>query len=113
MEIKCPKNNNRMAGLILIAVAVIIAIASVVICYVQNGEFGMDGSDIVIAAVLLILGIILLFVRIKAYGWLIPIPLLLLSAIGSVIEFDGAMLAFSGILFLGCLGMFIHAQIKR
>jgi len=67
------KTKNTLAGIVVILAAVVLLIASLVIYYIKNDAFGITTVDLLACILLALCGVIMLFVKIKSYGWAITL----------------------------------------
>lgn len=99
--------SNVIAGIIMLAVSAILLI----------GDFIFFRNSLLKEAILLspfiIFGVLLLFIKIKSYGWALGAIYSLLSFFGSLKEnkIEGTILV--AVLFVVCLGFFLYKNIKK
>ena len=105
---------SKIPGIIMIVAGILFLVLGAIIYTAKSGSFGIDVGDIAGSTVCLAIGVVMLFVKVKGYGWLITATVFAGVIISKFAEgmFDGSFY-FSIVITVVCLGMLVFSNLKK
>lgn len=108
------KKKNWLSFAICIVIAIVFVVASMVLHYMNEDEMGIYLEDVAATIIMLIVGVVLLFVKLRGWGWIFAVVLGILAIVGAIVDGD-LIKIFSGIVILavGIIMLLIYNVKKK
>lgn len=106
------KEKNTLGGIIIIAAAVLFFVIALVLDLLNVPKMTFGWQEIAVSVALVLYGLILVFVRVKGYGWGIPAIVGIVSIIRYIIDFDKSIIV-SCIVTAVSIALLVWANVKK
>ena len=106
------KKKNTLGGIIVIVAAVVFFAVALIVDLLNVPNMPLGWVEIAVSVALALYGLILVFVRIKGYGWGIPAILGIIAVVKYIIDYDNSIFVAS-IVAVVSIALLIWSNVKK